>query len=436
MLVTAVLIGAGNRGAHAYGSYALKHKDELKFVAVAEPDNERRRDFAAAHGIPPERCFHSWEQAAAAGKLADVLFNCTQDDMHLESTLPFIDLGYAILLEKPMSNRLNKVIDLVRYARQKKVLLATCHVMRYTRFYKTIKQIISSGELGNVYSMEHRENVTWWHMAHSFVRGHWGNSETTSPMILAKSCHDLDIIYWNMGQVSTLSSFGSLQYYRRENAPAGAALRCVDCVHNTTCQFSATRFYLKEAPVGWPMRTISEEDSLEARREAIENGPYGRCVFQCDNNVVDNQVVGLSFANGASGTFTMMGHSAAEGRTMRYDGTKGTLRAKSIYRVLGNEEDAGSEIALYDHASGKVKHFRYDIEIDNTRDVAAAGHQEGNEGIMASFLQAFRGEPSTLTDAVDSAEGHILAFACEDSRLRGGASIEIGQFKKEMNCLL
>ena len=223
-MITAALLGAGGRGFRSYAPYALEHPDELRFVAVAEPNPVRRERFAQAHNIPPEYQFATWEDLLARGQIADALLNATQDRMHYPSTMAALDAGYHVLLEKPMAERLDHVVALVQKAEQAGLLLQVCHVLRYTEMFATLHDILASGRIGEIITVEHRENVVFWHMAHSYVRGHWRNAELSSPMILAKCCHDLDILYWNMGRpVNWLQSFGSLMHLRPENAPEGDA---------------------------------------------------------------------------------------------------------------------------------------------------------------------------------------------------------------------
>ena len=219
--ITAVLFGAGLRGADAYGPYALVHPEELQFVAVAEPDPLRRERFATAHDIPKERQFSSWEEVITLPQLAEVVFNCTQDQMHYASGVAALEAGYDMLLEKPMTNTLGETVRLVQTAEDHGQLMQICHVLRYTPFFATLNEILRSGRLGEIVTVEHRENVAYWHMAHSFVRGNWRNQAESSPMILAKCCHDLDILYWNLCEtVEYLQSFGSLRHFKPENAPA------------------------------------------------------------------------------------------------------------------------------------------------------------------------------------------------------------------------
>jgi len=396
--VEAVMVGAGNRGYDAYGPYALRHPDEVRFIAVVEPHDERRRRFALAHDIPPERQFRTWEALYARGQIARALVNCTLDRM----------------LEKPMSNTLAGNVRLVRAAEKHGRLLMVCHVLRYTAFFSALHQVIASGRLGDVITVEHRENVAYWHMAHSFVRGNWRNSQIESPMILAKCCHDMDILFWNLGAVRRLNSFGSLIHYRSENAPPGAPERCTDgCPVADDCPFYAPRLYLADR-TGWPVSVISEDLSLEARRCALETGPYGRCVYRCDNDVVDHQTVNMAFESGATGVLFMHGHSYQEGRTMRYDGTRATLRGKFSYGF-------GDSIEIHDHLTGRVE--RIDPQ------AGSSGHGGGDEGVMAAFVKALRDPGAALTAARESLESHLMAFAAEEARVRGSI-VRLDDFRR------
>jgi predicted dehydrogenase len=403
--IEAVMVGAGNRGHFAYGQYALHHPDEIRFTAVAEPHEERRRRFASAHQIPPERQFRAYDELYARGRLAEALFNCTLDTLHVASTLPALELGYDVMLEKPMSNTLEGSSRIVRAARERGARLTVGHVLRYTAFFSRLHEIIASGRLGEIVTVEQRENVSYWHMAHSFVRGNWRSSRQESPMILAKCCHDLDLLFWNVGTVRRVSSFGSLLHFRPERAPSGAPARCTDsCPAAEQCPFYAPRIYLTDY-TGWPVNVISEEKSLEARQRALEDGPYGRCVYYCDNDVVDHQTVSLEFASGATGVLFMHGHSHAEERTMRYDGTRASLRGR--FRIEGE-----SEIEIHDHLTGHVERLR--------PEGGPGAHGGGDAGLMAAFVRTLReAESEGLTSGDESLESHLLAFAAESSRLEG-----------------
>ncbi len=412
--VTAVLLGAGGRGFYSYAPYALEHPDELRFVAVAEPDPLRRARFAEAHNIAPENQFTTWEDLLAKGQMADVLLNCTQDRMHYPSTMAAIGAGYHILLEKPMAERLEHVVDLVQAAERANRLLQVCHVLRYTNMFSTLHDILASGRIGEIITVEHRENVAFWHMAHSFVRGHWRNAGLSSPMILAKCCHDLDILYWNMGMpVSKLQSFGSLMHFRSENLPPGATMRCTDGCP-VECKYDARRLYMRPEITGWPVTAVTEDLSPEGRWRALQAGPYGRCVWRCDNDVVDTQTVNMEFPSGATMTLFMHGHSYEEQRTMRYDGTRATLRGKF--------DHAGGVIEIHDHLTQRCE----------VVDLASgpSGHGGGDFGLMRGFVRAVRGEDRPLTGGRESLESHLMAFAAEESR-RNGSVIDMAEYRAQ-----
>ncbi|HEY64893.1 MAG TPA: Gfo/Idh/MocA family oxidoreductase [Caldilineae bacterium] len=401
--VEAVLVGAGNRGREAYGAYALRYPHRLKFVAVAEPIEERRELFARQHNIPPERRFASWEDLYAQGQLAPALVNCTMDRDHVASTLPALELGYHVLLEKPMAVTPHDCVRLVRAAEKADRILQICHVLRYTPFFAALYEVVHSGRLGDVMTVEHKENVAYWHMAHSFVRGNWRNSRTSSPMILAKSCHDLDILAWMIGtRCLRISSFGSLTLFRPDRVGPEIPERCTDgCPIEDECPFYAPRIYLTEY-TGWPVSVISLDTSLEARLKALQEGPYGRCVYRCDNDVVDHQVVAMEFENDVTVVFTMHGHSHKEGRTMRYDGSRATLRGSA----------AENELVIYDHVTGRE-------EVIHPGQIGG-GHGGGDTGLMNAFVKAVRNPgQEVLSSARASLQSHLMAFAAEEARLTG-----------------
>ncbi len=399
--IEAVMLGAGNRGTFAYGAWALMHPGVIRFTAVVEPHEERRQRFAAEHRIPPERQLRSWEELAGRGRLAQALFNCTPDALHLPSTLPALALGYDVMLEKPIAATPEESQQLVLEAERRGALLVVAHVLRYTAFFAEVHRIIASGELGEVMSFEHRENVSYWHMAHSFVRGH-SRREDVSPMLLAKCCHDLDLLTWNLGRVARVASFGRLLHFRPERAPAGAPARCTDgCSAEAACPYSAPRLYLGEQ-TSWPVNAIAEDLSLAGRRRALETGPWGRCVYRCDNSVVDQQTVSLELESGASGVLVMQGHSHDEARTMRYDGTLATLRGR--FQKLG-----GNQIEVHRHLDGSVRCLQPDAGSDD--------HGGGDDGLMRAFAERVRHRDGAgLTGGRESLESHLLAAAAERAR--------------------
>ncbi len=451
--VTAVVIGAGDRGKDVYAKFALDHPDELKITAVAEPIPERRKMLAKPHKIPSEYQFETWKQLLNQPKLADVAFICTQDQMHSQPTLRALEQGYDVLLEKPMSTTLEDCVNLVKKSKETNRQLRIAHVLRYNRFFRAIYDVIQSGKLGEIITIDHRENVSYYHMAHSFVRGNWARRDKSSPMILAKSCHDLDILYWLVGEKPTyISSFGNLTHFKSENAPPNASKRCTDdCSAASQCNYYAPRIYIdiipflhiardggsfftrffinlainhpkltsrlkKVIPIfrqiddynGWPVSTITDDLSLKGKMKALKTGPYGRCVYYCDNDVIDHQVTIIEFANGVTTTFTMHGFSHTEGRTIRIDGTKATL--------IGEAPAQGDRLRLYNHLNGTEE-----IILNSKMDIdPGSGHAGWDGELIRSFINSIHNkskDDAIMTSAQTSLESHLMAFAADDSRL-------------------
>lgn len=398
--VTAVIFGAGSRGS-VYASYAIAHPEELQIIAVAEPKPDRRNILADALNLPESSRYSSWEELLEQPRMADCAFVCTLDDDHTAPAIKAMELGYHLLLEKPMSNTEEECRAIVDVASRTNRTLTVCHVLRYTPFYMTLKQLIDQGEIGEVTTINQIENVGYWHQAHSFVRGNWRTVRETSPMILQKSCHDMDIILWLMGKdCRRVQSFGSLRHFNAENAPEGAPERCLDgCPHAATCPYYAPALYMDMSRTGWPVDVITTDMSEEGRRKALEEGPYGRCVYRCDNDVVDRQVVNLEFDGGAVATFTMTGLSADFCRQLKIFGTKGQIEAN-----MGTKE-----IVL--HRFGAQKQV---VPMDSCGEVS--GHGGGDYGIVRDFIHILRNGGESRSSAAVSLQSHLICFAAERSR--------------------
>jgi predicted dehydrogenase len=418
MKVKMALIGAGQRGAAAYGPYALEHPDEAQFVAVAEPDGQRRENFRKAHGISGDMCFSTWREILEKPRLADAVLICTQDGMHYEAAMRALERGYHILLEKPMSTDPRQCVEMGECAAKYKRIFSICHVLRYTDFFNRIKTLLDEGRIGRLISIQHNENVAYWHQAHSYVRGNWRNSGESSPMILAKCCHDMDIMLWLAGADCTrISSFGSLTHFKRENAPPGAPLRCTDgCPAEKECQYYAPKIYLTES-TDWPASVISNDSSLEARMRALKEGPYGRCVYYCDNDVVDHQVVSIEFSNEVTAAFTMCAFTNECSRTIKLMGTKGEIR--------GAMEK--NEIEVTDF----LKNEKETILLDGMN--GTNGHSGGDRGIMAYFVGLVQGggEGGSLTGVDLSVQSHLMAFAAEKSRVEGNV-VDMKEYRESL----
>ncbi|AJY73568.1 Gfo/Idh/MocA family protein [Paenibacillus beijingensis] len=412
--ISAIVLGAGARGARAYAPYALKYPHELEIAAVAEPSDERRTAFAHEYSLPQHRVYSNWQEVLEQERFADAIIVSTQDRMHFEPTMRALEKGYHVLLEKPMSPSPEECIRMAEASKRNDRLLTVCHVLRYSPFWSAIKAMIEDGKIGDVVSVQLNENVGYFHMAHSFVRGNWRNARESSPMILAKSCHDMDILLWLVGQDCTrVSSYGSLFHFHEGNAPEGSTDRCTDgCLVEHECPYSAPRFYLN-AGDRWK-QYITEDLSGEGVIRALKEGPYGRCVYRTDNDVVDHQVVNLEFANGSTATFSMCGFTHDSTRGVQIMGTHGEIRG---YMETG-------EITLHDFVSGdRVTRICSDF---------GDRHGGGDEGIMRRFLRDIRtysGQIS-LTSADVSLQSHLMAFAAEQSRKAAGQSIELESFKQ------
>lgn len=407
--ITAIILGAGQRGANVYGGYALNFPNELKIVGVAEPRADRRAAFAKEHGIPEGRCFAGWEDALRQDKFADCVFVCTQDRMHFEPVMQALEKGYDVLCEKPMSYDRTELIAMGEKARQTGRVLSICHVLRYSPFFVKLKELIDSGTIGQLVSIQHIESVGYWHMAHSFVRGNWSRSEDSCPMILAKCCHDTDILTWLVGSpCREVSSFGSLAHFNSAHKPDGAPQYCLDgCMHRDTCPYYAPRFYLEhpKAISDGFVSVVSLDPSHEAVLHALQRGPYGRCVYQCDNDVVDNQVVNLLYENGVSVSMTMCAFTEHCERIINVMGSRGQIR--------GNMESSTLEIS--DFATGN--HTTLHVH------TPSGGHSGSDAAMMREFLQTLRSGRGSKTSADASVESHLIALAAEESRLQNGTAI-------------
>lgn len=450
--VRAVVIGAGDRG-NVYGRYALAHPDQLRIVAVAEPRAERRAAFAQAHGLAAAHCYDSWEPLLAAeqaGATAEVALICTQDRLHTQPALAALAAGFHVLLEKPLAPTAEECRALAAAAERADRHLQVAHVLRFAPFFQRAAEALHSGRLGELITVELRENVSYWHMAHSFVRGNWRRADLSNPMILAKCCHDLDALTWFVGASAvSVSSAGSLRHFRPSNAPPGAALRCVECPVERDCIYSAVDIYVRLRPIlhvaqrasdptlrltarlaerqpalfarlsrvvpawrevvnynNWPIPILTTDPTPQGRLAAVSDpaNPYGRCVYQCDNDVVDHQHVTIGFANGVTATLIMHGHSHAEGRTLRIDGSRATL--------IGHAYTHEQRLELQDKRTGRAETlYAGGLQRGN-------GHGGGDERFMTAFVRLLRGEVQALpTAARDAIESHLIAFAAEQARL-------------------
>ncbi|MFJ2158074.1 Gfo/Idh/MocA family protein [Streptomyces sp. NPDC087856] len=407
--VTLALVGAGLRG-QAYARHSLVNGTG-RVVALAEPDRQRRETVAAEFDVPAANVFESWSDLAAVSRLADAAIIATQDRLHTDPAVHLADLGYHILLEKPMATSDADASRIADAADRNKIMLAVCHVLRYTPYTRTVKAMLDAGRIGRLISVQHFEPVGWWHHAHSFVRGHWNRDDTSAPMLLTKSCHDIDWLIHLFGQPpARVSSFGNLTHFRPSERPAEAADRCLDCPLEPSCPYSAKRLYLDcladPERHTWPLGAVTDGRTEGDVLSALRTGPYGRCVYACDNNVVDNQVVNMEFPDGATCSFTMSAFTPMEHRRTRIQGTHGYL------------DGDGRTLRVVDFHTG-AEEMIDTLTADGPS--AGDGHGGGDEALTAAFLAAVASNNPDLllSDASTSLATHRVVWAAERARTTG-----------------
>ncbi|MBQ7687733.1 MAG: Gfo/Idh/MocA family oxidoreductase [Clostridia bacterium] len=422
--VTAVIVGGGHR-AIIYADYSLKHPDELKIVGIADPNAERCKMAAERYGFSEEFCFSSAEELARQPRLARAVINGTMDHQHYETSAPLLEKGYDMLLEKPFAVNKAEMERLLAVVRRCGSRVMVCHVLRYTPFYLAIKNRILAGELGDIINIQTAEHVSYHHLSTAYVRGKWANSDVCkTSMLLAKSCHDIDIMMWLMQPVlpKRVSSFGSIYQFKPENAPANAGARCtVDCPLVDTCRYSAKKLYLQH-PNRWECYVWDKLEHLENpthedRLQSFAAGnPYDRCIYKCGNNVVDHQSVLVEFAGGATGTHNMIGGSAKSLRKIHIIGTKAELDGELESGVFTVRKIAADEESGYTEETVNVN-----ADLSDT-------HGGGDDALTADFVHYIAtGEQSVSCTAIEnSVAGHLTVFLADQSREKGGMPMDTG----------
>lgn len=407
----AIIIGAGNRGTR-YATHMCEMPDKYEIVGMADPAEGHRTFFQQNFNVPAENCYESWEQILALPKFADVAVISTVDDMHYQPAMLAIEKGYNLLLEKPAAPTAKECAEILDAANKKGVQVLVCHVLRYTPFYGKVKELVMSGIIGDPVSIEQVEAIGNVHFSHSYVRGNWHTTKNSAPMLLAKSCHDLDIIQWILNEpCEWVSSFGSLTHFTPENAPEGAPIRCVDggCPVGDTCPYNCIKHYhdYKTNPRRRIITTgISKEmePTDEEVMQALRTTDYGLCAYHANNDVVDHQVVSMEFKNGATATLTVNAFNYG-GRYIRIHGTKGELMAHM----------SGTEIELFIF-EGKKK---MTVPVLKTDETINGGHGGGDEGIIKELYEYLSGEYTgyRAADLKTSVYNHMIGFAAEEARL-------------------
>lgn len=401
--VTAITLGAGNRGS-IYGYYSHLNPHQINIVGVAEPIKERKEKYGQFFNIDDENRFDTWEHVFDRPKFADAIIITTPDHLHYGPFMRAAEMGYDILLEKPMAQSIKECEEMRDIANKTGVMVGVCHVLRYSPYFRELKSVAESGAFEKLVSIEHREPIQHVHMAHSFVRGIWNRSETSTPIIVAKSCHDMDILQWLVNEpCESVSAMGDLAWFKEENAPEGSTARCLDgCAVVDTCPYSAPNIYVRDKEhlghlIGLGDPTGKEQEIYEK----VRTSRYGRCVYRCDNNQPDHFIAALQFEGGITAGFSMQGLTSTYGRRTRMMGSMADLE--------GDED----KFTLTDYSTGKATHYETPKGL--------SGHGGGDFGLMYDFVRAVSlRKPEILpTDINESMESHAMSYAAEKSRVKG-----------------
>lgn len=406
-----VIIGYGSRG-EIYGDHFKSGNAEI--TAVCDVSKTRLEYAQKKYGLDDGALFADENEFFAKGKLADLCVVSTCDKDHKRHAIKALEAGYDLLLEKPIGCSYEDCVEIYDMSKKLGRRVFICHVLRYANFFAKIKQELDTGKYGEISTIDSTENVAYWHYAHSYVRGNWHRAEDSTPMIVAKCCHDLDIISWYIGKPCVgVSSMGRLNFFTSKNKPVGSSARCIDCAYKDTCPYSAVSFYvgkIRDGKTDWPTNVLATEPTEEKIIEAIKNGPYGKCVFDCDNDVVDHQIVNMEFEGGATAHLTMTAFSYDQYRQIYIHGEKGEIHADTKENVL-HCNIYGGETKL--------------VNVINKHD-SSFGHGGGDYRLVRDILSLYEGKPAeSVTSIENSIASHKIGFLAEQSRLAGGKLIRL-----------
>ena len=404
--VTTIVIGAGSRGS-VYAAYSAQYPDSLRIVGVADPNPVRRKQMAKTYHIDDNHCFNDWADVFRYPKFADAVIIATPDNLHYAPCMKALAFGYDVLLEKPIAQTARECTDILHQARKYGRIVGVCHVLRYAPYFRALKRVLTEGRVGDVISVQHLEPVRFHHMAHSYVRGNWHSSKQTTPLILAKACHDLDIIRWLLDKpCKRVSAFGSLSFFTRKNEPDGAADRCLDCVVEAKCPFSAKKIYIDRHKYLYVFDSLPKDQMAKDAKltEYLRTTDYGRCVFRCDNDQCDHYVCNLEFEDKSTASLQVEALTSYGGRKTRIMGTKGD--------IVGDMKS----FTLTEFLTGK----KYIWDEDISKLPGYEGHAGGDWGIMKDFVLAVANQDEKyLSSSIDvSVESHLLGFKAEQARLK------------------
>lgn len=396
--ITAITLGAGARG-NVYGNYAVNFPKNLDIVGVAEPIKIRNERYTKKHNIPETNRFDTWERVFERPKFADAIIITTPDNLHYAPCMKALEMGYDILLEKPISPSEKECRNILQLAKKTGRIVAVCHVLRYAPYFIKLRELMQSGVLGKVVSLQHFEPIEHVHMSHSFVRGNWHNSKQTTPIILAKSCHDLDIVRWILGKPSkSIQAFGDLSWFKQENAPEGSTARCTDgCKVESSCPYSALNIYHRKRSWTYVFDLPEKkEEQGDYILNQLKTTNYGRCVYRMENDQPDHYIANILFEDNVTASFSMEAFTSYSGRRTRVMGTLGD--------VVGDM----TTMTHTDFLTGKKTEWKQQSD----------GHGGGDWRLVNDWLTAVsKKDASLLSSTIDqSIESHIMGFMAEKSR--------------------
>jgi len=404
--ITAITLGAGSRG-NVYGNYGIQFPKELNIIGVAEPITLRNERYTGKHNIPEDNRFTTWEHVFNRPKFADAIIISTPDNLHYAPCMRALEMGYDILLEKPIAPTEKECRAILALAKKTGRIVAVCHVLRYAPYFIKLKEMIDSGVIGELISIQHFEPIEHIHMSHSYVRGNWHNSKETTPIILAKSCHDLDILRWLVGEpCKSISAFGGLKWFKESNAPSGSTNRCTDvCAVEATCPYSALKIYHRERQRTYVF-DLPEDKSVHGEfiLEQLKTTNYGRCVYKMDNDQPDHYVTSMEFENDVTANFSMEAFTSYHGRRTR---------------IMGSLGDITGDMSHFIHTDFLTnKATKWDITVDDVGDYKNSGHGGGDWALVTDWVKAVKKQDtSLLTSTIEaSVESHIIGFSAEKSR--------------------
>lgn len=408
--MTISVVGAGSRAGAYLNALEANYHGLFNVVAIAEPRKSQRDYYQAKYNLTDNMIFNDYEEFVKQPRLSDVVIIATLDDKHYVPAMKAIEAGYDVILEKPISMSLEEVIEIGKLGeKHPDQLIAICHVLRHSLFFKKLKEIVDSKVLGNVVDIQHNENVGYFHFAHSYVRGNWRNTDIAAPFVVAKSCHDMDMMLYLLGDkhCKQLSSMGNLTFFNHDHYDSKLmAPRCSECKIESKCPYSALQIYRS----GKIRSVVFDNSSMENLIKDLSTSNYGRCVFACDNNVPDHQVTILEFEGGVHATFNLSAFSNKIHRSIKIMCEYGEIRGLETTKEIeitrfGSEE---KEIIKTETLNG--------------------GHGGADTSFVKGFMDTYLYNKPFNSTLSMSIESHVMAFAAETSRLNNGEVVNINHY--------